>query len=446
MRLGKLTALFFWCACAFGQYNPGSGSGPGGGMALISPSVANALVMDNGAGQAVDATSGSTINATGGTMPTIPAADLAIVDATTGRILSGAFANPGFFTSVRWDGTVGAPTAVQAGEQVGGYNSYAYNGTSLVGPLGSIRCFANQNQAVGAGGTYCEVATTPNGSTTLTSRMRFEADGGVTLPSTVTGGDQGIGTLNASGLFVDGVAVTTGTPITSCGGTAGQVLRASGTAGQATCDSGFTYAGAGGQVRVGLGSLAAPAIIYGTDTGTGWFENTVGSWIFSSSGTGLMGLAGTTVKVPSGTVYSWTNGGIGGAVDSNVSRISSGVVGMGTGAAGSTGGSTRGASYQSGGTTFTMSGCSATTPIGGASAGSFLSGTTGACTVVITLNGATGITAPNGWTCAIYDLSSAINVTTGLGIMSQTASSTTTCTISGLTVSGDKLQFLAMAF
>ena len=98
------------------------------------------------------------------------------------------------------------------------------------------------------------------------------------------------------------------------------------------------------------------------------------------------------------------------------------------------------AGIESTGTKFTISGCSAGTTVGGATAGSFLSGTTGACTVVITLNGATGATALNGWTCGASDL------TTPANLIAQSASSTTTCTITGTTVSGDKIQFLAMAF
>src|ERR1019366_685506 len=104
-----------------------------------------------------------------------------------------------------WDGTVGSPTAVQSGDQLGGYNSFAYNGTTIAGPYGTFRCFAAENQNVSAGGTYCEIGTTTNGTTTEVSRIRVENDGGITIPSTVTGGDNGIGTLNAAGLYVNGV-------------------------------------------------------------------------------------------------------------------------------------------------------------------------------------------------------------------------------------------------
>jgi hypothetical protein len=92
------------------------------------------------------------------------------------------------------------------------------------------------------------------------------------------------------------------------------------------------------------------------------------------------------------------------------------------------------------GTKFTISGCAAGTTVGGATAGTFLSGTSGACTVVITLAGASGITAPNGWTCAAEDL------TTPANLISQSASSPTTCTVTGTTVSGDKIAFAAIAY
>lgn len=82
------------------------------------------------------------------------------------------------------------------------------------------------------------------------------------------------------------------------------------------------------------------------------------------------------------------------------------------------------------GTTFTVSGCSATSPVGGSAAGRFTSGTTGTCTAVITIAGATGSTAPNGWSCWSSD------ETTG-NLFRQTSSTTTTATLAGTTVSGD---------
>jgi hypothetical protein len=54
------------------------------------------------------------------------------------------------------------------------------------------------------------------------------------------------------------------------------------------------------------------------------------------------------------------------------------------------------------GTKFTTSGCSVSATTGGAWAGKMTLGAN-TCTVVITLNGATGVTAPNGWTCGEND-------------------------------------------
>lgn len=56
----------------------------------------------------------------------------------------------------------------------------------------------------------------------------------------------------------------------------------------------------------------------------------------------------------------------------------------------------------SAGTKFTTTGCSVSATTGGATAGTFTLGAN-TCSVVITLAGATGSTAPNGWTCAAHD-------------------------------------------
>lgn len=59
----------------------------------------------------------------------------------------------------------------------------------------------------------------------------------------------------------------------------------------------------------------------------------------------------------------------------------------------------------SNGTKFTTSGCSVSATTGGATAGKFTVGAN-TCTVVVTMNGATGLTAPNGWACHIADTTS----------------------------------------
>ncbi len=109
---------------------------------------------------------------------------------------------------------------------------------------------------------------------------------------------------------------------------------------------------------------------------------------------------------------------------------------------GSSGGNTniRAATHISLGTKFTISGCSAGTTIGGASAGSFVSGTSGTCTVTITMNGATGSTAPHGWSCWSN------NETTALDQMHESGSNATTVTLTGTTVMSDVIDFGCMGY
>lgn len=91
------------------------------------------------------------------------------------------------------------------------------------------------------------------------------------------------------------------------------------------------------------------------------------------------------------------------------------------------------------GTKFTVTGCSPTATLGGATAGSFHSGSTATCTFVITMGGATGFTAPNGWACSGND----INAGTSLH---QNATTTTTASITGAVTSGDVINFACQAY
>lgn len=95
---------------------------------------------------------------------------------------------------------------------------------------------------------------------------------------------------------------------------------------------------------------------------------------------------------------------------------------------------TIGGAIQSGGTKFTATGCSNGTTVGGATAGSFVSGTTGTCAVTITLP-----TATNGWTCYASDITTPV-------IFTQTAKSTTSCIVSATTVTNDVVTFMAMSY
>jgi hypothetical protein len=137
-------------------------------------------------------------------------------DTVNTRLELNSFAASSFFTTIRYDGTNASPTALQSGDQIGGFNCWGYNGTSVVGPQCSIRSFANQNWSVGANGTRIDIMTTPNGSATAAQVIQFENDGGITVPSTVTGADKGPGTVNAVGLYQGGVALGPSALATGC--------------------------------------------------------------------------------------------------------------------------------------------------------------------------------------------------------------------------------------
>ena len=81
-----------------------------------------------------------------------------------------------------------------------------------------------------------------------------------------------------------------------------------------------------------------------------------------------------------------------------------------------------------------VSGCSATPVLGGISGGSFTAGVTGTCTVTVT----PGITAANGFSCWASN--------EGSGSVKQTGHTATTATLSGTTVTGDKITYGCFAF
>lgn len=95
----------------------------------------------------------------------------------------------------------------------------------------------------------------------------------------------------------------------------------------------------------------------------------------------------------------------------------------------------------SGGTKFTISGCSVSSTTGGAAAGTFTIGAN-TCTVVVTINGATGATAPNGWACSAEDQ------TALLVLVSQSASTTATASFNIPATAGatDVIRFLCVGY
>lgn len=170
-----------------------------------------------------------------------------------------------------------------------------------------------------------------------------------------------------------------------------------------------------------------------------------GGSIFDSSGGTVWGIGanGLQLKSTSSGVAWSSTGAYTGTIDAALFRASASVIEASANSSAGTGASLRAASFQSGGTKFTVSGCSISnsTTTGGATAGTFISLTAGTCTATITMNGATGLTATTGWHCGADDQTSVIVPATGLGLIQQTGSTATTATVSGITNSGDVISF-----
>lgn len=126
-------------------------------------------------------------------------------DATAGRAEIDTFGAVGHYSTLRYDGTNAAPTAVLSGEQVGSVNGWAYNGASAVGPIAAVKTYAAENIAASHQGSDICFATTPLASVTMADSFCQQPSGGVTLGAP-TGGDQGASTMNMAGqLYHNGI-------------------------------------------------------------------------------------------------------------------------------------------------------------------------------------------------------------------------------------------------
>lgn len=94
------------------------------------------------------------------------------------------------------------------------------------------------------------------------------------------------------------------------------------------------------------------------------------------------------------------------------------------------------------GTKFTTSGCSVSATTGGSQAGTFTLGAN-SCTVVVTILGATGSAAPNGWTCQAHDRTAP---TVLLGGESSSTTTTASFTIPVTAGATDVISFSCLGF
>jgi len=321
-----------------------------------------------------------------------------------------------------------------------GLNSLNFNG-SATAPL----LVTNETLSVFTDGTnyFGNVPASGGGSgaNTALSNLSGVAINAALLPGTTNSIALGNSTHYWSNLFSTaiqcGIAGTTSCVITGAGSTSGTAtITWPAVAGTTSNPLAFSNAI---QLPAGTSSLPALTLDAGSDTGTGLAWVSAGSWGFYTSGNLAVGFQAFGTQLRPGIGYQWCTSSACSGDDTGLWRASAGLVEVS--ATGSTAGSNGGmkASYfQSGGTTFTASGCSNSTLVGGATAGKFTSGTTGTCTVTITMGNSD--TATNGWACFANDL------TTNTNLWSETATTTTSCTIQGTTVTSDVINFGAIAY
>lgn len=147
------------------------------------PQATNAPVLNQNASAAPARQSGGLLQGVG-------------TDATPARIELDTFGSTSFFTGIRADGTNAAPTTLIADDEIVSLNAWGYDGTSRAGPAGAVRIYSGGTWSGTSHPSYIDFATTAASSTTLTSRMRVENGGGITLNGATTQGPGTISGLN----------------------------------------------------------------------------------------------------------------------------------------------------------------------------------------------------------------------------------------------------------
>lgn len=420
-----------------------------GGALNLRGSVGGAT---SGAGGAVNLTGGASTSGTGGDV-TLTAGNGGTgglggqVTVTAGTGAGGG--NGGAFVfSAGNGGATGSGGSAGLNGGSGGATSGNGGGVDISagiptnGSGGTVTLFASDGAGTNKSGGDLQIgAGLATGSGTAGSVQVIQ--GGVVLGSP-TGGSKGTGTLNATALYVNNVAVGAGASganptgtigLTAVNGAAATFLRSDGAPALSQAivpiwSASHTFSGAGAAGSETLRISSSNPIVFLKNTGAG---ADLGNWRVVPT-TGALSFSGIDDANSANREFLRANRGSGVAIASvavgNTTDNPQFNV-TGTGRANFSG------PIVSVGTKFTASGCSNSATVGGVLAGQFASGTAGACTVTITFATA----APNGYACHASD------ITTPANLISQSGSvSTTACTITGTTVSGDTIVFSAMGY
>lgn len=198
-------------------------------------------------------------------------------DATAGGIETSGYGAPAYYTTSTAGGTGASKTALGNAVEMGGLRWYGWSGA--VQSLGAS-IIATTTEAWSAPsnfGNKINISTTANGASTPVSRLDISSAGIFTTGA--TGGAQGSGTINSTGMYVNGVAVglpTTMTANTVLGNATGSTAAPTNLAmpSCSTPSSALTYATSGGPTAYGCNTLAALGVAQ-TFTAANTFTSTV---------------------------------------------------------------------------------------------------------------------------------------------------------------------------
>ena len=199
-----------------------------------------------------------------------------------------------------------------------------------------------------------------------------------------------------------------------------------------------------GAVVLNNGTATNPSLTFAAATQFGFYSISssnigigTGSSAHDSHNFTTAGLA----RVISGGVFAFSSSATDAstAADTGVSRSAANVTAIGNGTAGNSSGVVKAAAFISGGTKFTSNGgCSETTLVGGATAGSFVLGAN-VCSVTVIMGNAA--TAPNGWSCSLWDFTTPSPTSASGAIEIFTTATTVTFNFGSVPQAADSIHF-----
>lgn len=163
-----------------------------------------------------------TVNKGTGTPPALASgivAELVGATASTARVELDGWAGSALYTALRIDGSPAGRAALGSAETIGGVNGWGWNGSAAYGPAASFDIATTEAWSAGHGGAQACIKATPSASVTLETEACFQAG---LVAGTPTGGAKGLGSVNASTLWLNGAALTSAA--TTAIGTSGATL------------------------------------------------------------------------------------------------------------------------------------------------------------------------------------------------------------------------------